>query len=144
MGQPVEQEISPRKAEYIRYILEAGGSVKTTELARRFDVSTSTGSRVIRELAEAGLIMHTPYSRADLTPEGRNIALFIQRRHRILALLFSHYGFTPDEACDAVHTFESYVSRESVNRICASLGHPVMSVCGKIIHETGCCLRPDK
>jgi Mn-dependent DtxR family transcriptional regulator len=135
-----EPEISPRKAEYLNYILEAGGVVKTTDLARNFSISSSTGSKAIRELAEAGFLIHAPYAEAILTEKGEKMAYFIQRRHRILTLLLSHYGFTRGEACAEVKNFENYVSRESVNRICASLGHPMMSVCGRIVHEEGCCL----
>ncbi len=135
-----EDEVSPRKAEYLKYILESGGSVKTTDMAHNFGISPSTGSKAIREMTEADLLFHTPYAGASLTEKGRKMAQFIQRRHRILTLLFSHYGFTSGEACAEVKRFEYHVSREAVNRICASLGHPMMSVCGRIEHEERCCL----
>lgn len=134
-----EEEVTPRKAEYLKYILESGGCVKTTDIARYFSISPSTGTKAIREMAEAGLLLHTPYAGASLTRKGEDMAHFIQRRHRILTLLFSHYGFTQGEACAEVKRFEHHVSREAVNRICASLGHPMMSVCGRIDHEEGCC-----
>ena len=140
MGPSDDPEISPRKAEYLNYILEAGGCVKTTEIASYFHISPSTGSKAIRELAEMGLLTHVPYGEATLTEKGECLAYFIQRRHRILALLLSHYGFTQGEACTEAKHFEYYVSRESVNRICASLGHPMMSACGRIVHEKGCCM----
>ncbi len=134
-----EDEVSPRKAEYLKYILESGGCVKTTDIAHHFGISPSTGTKAIREMAEAGLLHHTPYAGATLTEKGEYTAHFIQRRHRILTLLLSHYGFTPGEACSEVKRFEHHVSREAINRICASLGHPMMSVCGRIEHEEGCC-----
>lgn len=140
MASGVEEEITPRKAEFLKYILEAGGSVTTTEIARNFGISPSTGSKAIREMAEAGLLAHTPYAGAALTEKGEEFAHFFQRRHRILTLLLSHYGFTQGEACAEVQKFEYYLSHEAVNRICASLGHPRMSVCGRIEHEEGCCL----
>lgn len=132
-------EVSPRKAEYLKYILESGGCVRTTDIAHNFGISPSTATKAIREMAEAGLLFHMLYAGATLTEKGEHMAQFIQRRHRILTLLFSHYGFTPGEACAEVKSFEHHVSREAVNRICASLGHPMMSVCGRIEHEEGCC-----
>lgn len=134
-----EEEVPPRKAAYLKFILEAGGRVRTTEIARNFGVSNPTGSKVIREMTEAGYLTHAPYTDAALTEKGERIAVFIQRRHRILTLLLSHYGFAPGEACSEAEQFEHHVSREAVNRICASLGHPVISVCGPIMHDGECC-----
>ncbi|MBR1369500.1 DNA-binding protein [Methanocalculus chunghsingensis] len=133
-----EFEITPGRAEYLKFILEAGGRVTTMDIARSFGVSPSTGTKVIKDLAEAGLLVHEPYSEAILTENGYKMAQFLERRHKILSLLFSHYGFTPGEACAEVKKFEYYVSREAINRICASCGHPTMSVCGRIDHDEIC------
>jgi Mn-dependent DtxR family transcriptional regulator len=75
----------------------------------------------------------------ELTDEGTRYARFLLRRHRILGLLLSHFGFTPDDACREVSRFEDYVSRGAVDRICASMGHPVMGICGEISHDSDCC-----
>jgi Mn-dependent DtxR family transcriptional regulator len=75
----------------------------------------------------------------ELTEEGTRYARFLLRRHRILGLLLSHYGFPPEDACREVSRFEDYVTRDAVDRICASMGHPVMGVCGEISHDSDCC-----
>lgn len=128
-------ELSPRKVDYLKFILEKGGIVKTTEISSCLQVDPSTTSKTLNELAAAGYLNHIPYRGVDLTELGKAYAEFLVRRHRILSLLFTHYGLSTQEACAEVSRFESFVSREAVNKICNSMGHPMVSVCGEISHE---------
>jgi Mn-dependent DtxR family transcriptional regulator len=64
------------------------------------------------------------------------------RRHRILVLILTHYGLSADMACEEASRFESFVSREATDRICRSLGHPMVGPCGNIPHDRGCCPNP--
>jgi Mn-dependent DtxR family transcriptional regulator len=129
-------ELSPRKAEYLKFIAGQGGDVKTMDLSTHFAVDPSTITRAIGELAAAGLIAHVRYGGIGLTEEGRIYAEFLFRRHRILGLVFRHYGFSADEACSEVSRFESMVSRDAVDRICRSMGHPIRGICGEITHDS--------
>jgi Mn-dependent DtxR family transcriptional regulator len=131
-------DLSPRKVEYLKYLRETGDCRKIGELAVHFSVDPSTVSKVVQELASAGLITHRPYGRVMLTREGTLHAEFLLRRHRILALILTHYGLKGEEACQEASRFESYVSRGAVNKICRSLGHPTKGICGSISHEPGC------
>ncbi len=128
-------EISPRKVDYLKIILEKRGTVKTTEISSSLQVDPSTTSKTLNELAEAGYLNHTPYRGVNLTELGQEYAEFLVRRHRILSLLLTHYGLSSGEACDEVSRFEAFVSRDAVNRICSSMGHPMFGVCGEINHE---------
>ncbi len=127
-----------RKVDYLKYIYEHGGSVKTGDLAARFGVDPSTISKSIQELARSGLCRYAPYQRIRLSPSGNQHAEFFIKRHRILSLMLTHYGFTPDQACAEVSRFESYVTRSAVDRICRTMGHPQAAGCGMITHDTGC------
>ncbi|HOD85556.1 MAG TPA: metal-dependent transcriptional regulator [Methanoculleus sp.] len=133
------QELSSKKADYLKYIYMRGDLVKTTEIAARFDVAPSTVTKALREIANAGYIEHTPYHGVRLTPPGVEYARFLVRRHRIVALVLSHYRLTPEEACSEAEKIEQSFSKDLVDRICWSLGHPMMSVCGEIEHDHGCC-----
>ncbi|MGB4758238.1 MAG: iron dependent repressor, metal binding and dimerization domain protein, partial [Candidatus Methanoculleus thermohydrogenotrophicum] len=84
-----------------------------------------------------------PYHGVRLTPAGISYARFLFRRHRIVALVLSRYGLEPDEACREATKIEACVSKDLVNRICTSLGHPIMSVCGEIEHDQSCCCPPN-
>ena len=68
------------------------GSVKTNNLASRFGVDPSTITKTISELADSGYITHTPYHGVCLSEKGIRYAEFCIKRHRILALMLTHYG----------------------------------------------------
>ncbi|MFY1645047.1 metal-dependent transcriptional regulator, partial [Methanoculleus bourgensis] len=84
-----------------------------------------------------------PYHGVRLTAPGTDYARFLFRRHRIVALVLSRYGLEPDEACREAKKIEQCISRDLTNRICTSLGHPMMSVCGEIEHDHSCCCPPE-
>lgn len=136
-------ELSPRKAEYLKYIYSQGEVVRTTDIATQFSVAPSTVTKALSEITDAGYLEHSPYQGVSLTPAGTTYARFLFRRHRIIALALSRYGLEPDEACREASKIEAHVSKDLVNRICKSLGHPIMSVCGKIEHDHNCCCPPN-
>ncbi|MCD4703052.1 MAG: metal-dependent transcriptional regulator [Methanosarcinaceae archaeon] len=130
-------EISPRKIEYMKFLLERGDTVRTSQMASHLGVDPSTATKTINELADAGYVKHTPYRGVSLTDRGEEYAEFLVKRHRILSLMLNHYGLSSEEACQEVGRFEGYVSRYVIDRICSSMGHPTVGVCGLIAHD-GC------
>ncbi|MCK9307147.1 MAG: metal-dependent transcriptional regulator [Methanoculleus sp.] len=132
-------ELSSRKAEFLKYIHMQGNVVKTTEIAAHFSVAPSTATKALGEIAKAGYIEHTPYHGVKMTTLGIDYARFLIRRHRIVALVLSRYGLEPDEACREAKKIEQCISRDLTNRMCMSLGHPMMSGCGEIEHDHCCC-----
>ncbi|HVP25039.1 MAG TPA: metal-dependent transcriptional regulator [Methanomicrobiales archaeon] len=128
--------LSPRKVEYLKFIYETGGRVKTNRIASRFGVDPSTITKAVDELARAGLLVHEPYHGVTFSGEGRRCAEFLVKRHRILALVLTRFGLSTDEACHEVSRFESLVSRTAVDRICRAMGHPSQGICGEITHGT--------
>ncbi len=136
------KELSPRKAEYLKYIYTQGEIVKTTDIADHFSVAPSTVTKALSEITDAGYLEHSPYHGVSLTPSGTHYARFLFRRHRIIALVLSRYGLEPDEACREATKIEAHISKDVINKMCTSLGHPIMSVCGEIEHDFSCCCRP--
>jgi len=130
--------LSPRKAAYIRYIHEKGGQARTSEIASRFCVDPSTVTKTVTELVESDLLTHTPYYGVRLSDAGQSYADFLVKRHRILSLIFTHYGLSDEQACTEVSRFESLVSKEAIDRMCCAMGHPRQGVCGEITHDPGC------
>jgi Mn-dependent DtxR family transcriptional regulator len=129
-------ELTPRKVEYLKYIYETGGQVKTNRIAARFQVDPSTVTKTIDELARGGLLVHEPYHGVTFSHKGKKCAEFLVKRHRILALVLTRFGLTGEEACCEVSRFESLVSRSAVDRICRAMGHPSQGICGEITHGT--------
>ncbi len=129
-------ELSPRKIKYLKFLLEKDDTVRTTDISGHLGVDPSTSTKTINELSASGYVNHIPYKGVTLTEKGRTYAHFLVRRHRILSLMLNHYGLSPEEACREVARFEGFVSKETIDRICSSMGHPTMGVCGKIEHLT--------
>ncbi|MFA6362810.1 metal-dependent transcriptional regulator [Methanoregula sp.] len=132
------RELSPRKVVYLKFIKDNGGRVRTTDLATQFAVDPSTITKTIAELSETGLITHEPYRGICLTDDGNRYADYLIKRHRILSLMLTHYGFSHEQACTEASRFESQVSKEAIDRICAAMGHPGQGICGEITHDDGC------
>lgn len=137
-------ELSPKKCEYLKFLLEKGGNVCTTDISNHFGLDPSTITKTIVDMSSTGLIYYVPYRGVNLTPRGREYAEFLVRRHRLLELMFSHYGLTEAEACSEASKLEGLVSKDIVDKICNSMGHPNMGICGKIKHDTCCCCPADQ
>ncbi|NLD57133.1 MAG: metal-dependent transcriptional regulator [Methanomicrobiales archaeon] len=130
--------LSARKVEYLKYIFETGGTVRTTTIASAFSVDPSTITKTLGELSGAGYIRHVPYHGVSLTDDGARYAAFLVKRHRILSLMLVRNGLPPEEACSEASRFESRVSKRAVDRICHFMGHPRQGVCGEITHDDDC------
>jgi DtxR family Mn-dependent transcriptional regulator len=99
--------------------------VTTTALARRLGLSVSTVSGMVQRLVDAGLIAHRSYGDLLLTPDGRQTAVAVVRRHRILeAYLVAELGYTWDEVHDEAEVLEHAVSDRLLERLAAHLGEP--------------------
>lgn len=132
-------ELSPKKCEFLKYIYIKKGVVRTTDISEHFRLDPSTITKTIQDISSTDLIDYIPYRGISLTPRGTEYAKFLIRRHRVIELMLSHYGLSGQEACDEALKFEGYISKDVVDKICHSLGHPIMGICGKIMHDKCCC-----
>jgi DtxR family Mn-dependent transcriptional regulator len=99
--------------------------VSTKMLAERIGVSASTASESIRKLADQGLVDHEKYGAVTLTQAGRNAALAMVRRHRLMeTFLVRTLGYSWDEVHDEAEVLEHAVSDRMLDRIDAKLGYP--------------------
>lgn len=99
--------------------------VSTKLLAERIGVSASTASESIRKLADQGLVDHARYGAVTLTQAGRQAALAMVRRHRLMeTFLVRELGYGWDEVHDEAEILEHAVSDRMLDRIDAKLGFP--------------------
>lgn len=129
-------ELSPKKVEYLKFILRKGELVKTTDISTELNVDPSTTTKTINDLSDSGYVDHVPYRGVRLTEKGKQYADFYINRHNILSLMLSHYGLSSEEACSEVSRFEAFVSKPAIDTICGAMGHPTVGVCGRIKHTT--------
>ena len=127
--------IMPRPAvtrmveDYVTLIWKAyewpGGRPATTEMAEQLGVTASTVSANLKKLARDGYIDYEPYGQIVLTDVGRQIAVEIVRRHRIVeSYLVEALGLTWDQVHDEADRLEHAVSDLVLEAMNAALGHP--------------------
>lgn len=122
-------ELTSVTQDYLKVIWTAQewSDVKVTTklLAEKLGVSPSTASEGIRKLADQGLVSHERYGAATLTEEGRQAAIGMVRRHRLLeTFLVRELGYGWDEVHDEAEILEHAVSDLFMARIDAKLGYP--------------------
>ncbi|HEV8338604.1 MAG TPA: metal-dependent transcriptional regulator [bacterium] len=127
--------------DYLKVIYKIGRrgrAVTTTALAQRMGVSAASATNMVKRLTRLGLVRHTPYRAAVLTPEGERAALEIIRHHRLLELfLHEHLGLGLDQVHDEAEELEHVLSEPVESRIAAMLGHPTADPHGDPIPSHG-------
>lgn len=102
-----------------------GEAVSMTALAERLHVRTSTASDGVKKLTEQGLVDHVAYGGITLTAAGREHAVAMVRRHRLIeTYLVDSLGYGWDEVHDEAEVLEHAVSDRMLDAIDALLGHP--------------------
>ena len=100
-------------------------SVGTGEIATALNVSPGTVTGMLKTLSEANLATYTPYEGARLTPSGRQLAMKVIRRHRLLELfLVRTLQMSWDEVHAEAEHMEHAASERLIDRIDAFLDHP--------------------
>ena len=125
----VARRVSRMAEDYLKIIWKSkewpDGSVSTNEIAESLDVTPSSVSANLKKLARDGLIDYEPYGSISLTPAGREIAVLVVRRHRVLeTYLVERLGLGWDEVHAEAHSLEHAVSDFVLDRMDQVLGHP--------------------
>ena len=109
--------------DYLEAILrlsEEGGVARVRDIANAVDVTPSTVSGALRNLADLELVNYRPYEVITLTSKGSEVAGRISRRHELLSRFFRVALGVPDETADAdACRLEHGLSRETVDRLIA-------------------------
>ena len=103
----------------------SGEPASTSDLAAHLQVAAPSVSGMIKRLSDHGLVDHEPYRGAQLTLKGREVALRIVRRHRILeAFLVGLLGYGWEEVHEEAERLEHAVSDALIQRMAKALGDP--------------------
>ncbi|NLF03897.1 MAG: metal-dependent transcriptional regulator [Actinomycetales bacterium] len=121
--------LTPATQDYLKVVWAArewdDDGPTTTALAARLGLSVSSVSDGVKRLTAQGLLEHAPYGSIGLTDEGRDAALAVVRKHRLIeTFLVEYLGYGWDEVHDEAEVLEHAVSDEFVERLAARLGHP--------------------
>lgn len=119
--------------------------VSNSAIAEAAGVRLSTVSDALRKLADLELIGHARYGSVTLTVEGRQHAVSMIRRHRLLeTFLVEHLGYEWDEVHEEADRLEHAVTDKLIDRIDRSLDYPTRDPHGDPIPSAdGRVHRPD-
>jgi DtxR family transcriptional regulator, Mn-dependent transcriptional regulator len=127
---PTNSSRSSRVEEdYLRLIWKAEEwehrGATPAELGAATGTVPSSVTGALTRLEKRGLIHREPYGSATLTDAGREIALRMVRRHRLLeTFLVQHLGLGWDEVHEEAEELEHAVSDRLLDRIDDLLGNP--------------------
>ena len=113
--------------DYLKAIWEVGGSdaASTKDVADRLSVASASVTNMFARLQEMGLAEYERYRGASLTERGREEALRLLRRHRLIeTFLLEHLGYSWQEVHEEAERLEHAVSDGFTERLAKFLGHP--------------------
>ncbi len=130
MEATVNPSVSAPVEDYVKAIyaltLEPDQTASTSQIADRLGLTAGSVSTMVKRMDASGLAEHVPYRGVRLTPAGRQLALRVIRRHRLLELFLAT---SLDIPWEDVHRFadalEHAASDELIELIAAKLGDPV-------------------
>lgn len=118
--------------DYLKSILkhqpsEPDGLVSMGQIGNDLQVAPGTVTAMVKTLADSGLVDYEPYSGVRLTAAGRQLALHVLRRHRLIELfLVQVVGLDWSEVHEDAERLEHVVSDRLIERLDALLGHPTV------------------
>lgn len=138
--------------DYLKQILleeqdsaESRPLVSTGRLAEALKVAPGTVTAMVKTLAGSGLVRYEPYSGVSLTPQGRQLAVHVLRRHRLIELfLVRVLELGWEEVHEEAERLEHAVSDRVIERIDQMLDHPSVDPHGDPIpNARGVVRQPD-
>jgi DtxR family Mn-dependent transcriptional regulator len=125
-------DLSRSEADYLKAIYhllrkEGGERVGTVVLAKWLGISAASVTSMVKKLAEAGYVTHSPYQGVALTERGEKAALEMLRHHRLLETFLSeHLGMPWHEVHAEADRLEHALSETLEDRLDAFLGYPTI------------------
>jgi DtxR family Mn-dependent transcriptional regulator len=126
------------KQLYLEERASAGEMVPMGRLAVAMGVVPGTATSMVKALADSGLVQYEPRGGVRLTASGRQLALHVLRRHRLVELfLVKVLGLDWSVVHDEADALEHAVSDRVLERIDVLLGHPTADPHGDPIPTPG-------
>jgi DtxR family transcriptional regulator, Mn-dependent transcriptional regulator len=126
------KNVTTSKEDYLKAIwtlsereTDAAGETTTNDLAEKLQVSPPAVSRMLKQMESLSLVAHEPYYGVRLTANGRQVALKIVRRHRLLETFLTNVlGYSPDNVHDEAERLEHHISDEFEAKIDKLMNYP--------------------
>ncbi len=141
-----DESFSSSVGDYVKAVwdLEGMGAASTKDVAARLSISPASVTNMFARLQEMGLVEYERYRGATLTDRGREEALRLVRRHRLIeTFLLEHLGYDWQEVHGEAERLEHAVSDGFTERLAEFLGHPDRDPHGDRIPSAEGTLEPD-
>jgi DtxR family Mn-dependent transcriptional regulator len=132
--------------DYVKAIWEVAGSgvASTKDVAERLSIAPPSVTNMFVRLREMGYVEYERYRGVSLTERGREEALRLVRRHRLIeTFLLEHLGYSWGEVHEEAERLEHAVSDEFTDRLSEFLGHPGQDPHGDPIPDADGTMQPD-
>lgn len=96
-------------------IIESKKICRVSDLAKRFDVSHVTVSRIVQRLVNENLLVTEPYRPIELTEKGRRLAQIAKKRHQIVYDFLLAIGVDEKTAAIDSEGIEHHVSKATLD-----------------------------
>lgn len=100
--------------ELIADLIRDGGEARQVDIAARLGVAQPTVAKMLRRLADDGLVARRPYRGVFLTEAGAALAAHSRERHRIVETFLRALGVGPDTARRDAEGIEHHASDETL------------------------------
>ena len=141
-----DEPFSSSVGDYVKAVwdLEGMGAASTKDVAARLSISPASVTNMFARLQEMGLVEYERYRGVTLTDRGREEALRLVRRHRLIeTFLLEHLGYDWQEVHEEAERLEHAVSDGFTERLAEFLGHPDHDPHGDRIPSAEGTLEPD-
>ena len=100
--------------EAVMEMIEEKGECRVLDLARYFNVSHVTVSRIVKRLADENLLHTMPYRPVELTAEGLKLAKRVKDRHLVVLAFLMELGVDKTNAEIDSEGIEHHVSSKTL------------------------------
>lgn len=107
--------------ELIADLIDDGGEARQVDIAARLGVAQPTVAKMLKRLAEEGLIAQRPYRGVFLTEDGQRLAQASRDRHQVVEAFLRALGISEDTARIDSEGIEHHVSDETLSAFRAFL-----------------------
>ena len=131
---------------YVKAIWEVAGAgvASTKEVAGRLGIAPPSVTNMFVRLQEMSFVEYERYRGVSLTERGREEALRLVRRHRLIeTFLLEHLGYSWGEVHEEAERLEHAVSDGFTERLAEFLGHPGQDPHGDPIPAADGTMKPD-
>jgi len=145
-GSAAVQPPSVSVEDYVKAIWEVAGAdvASTKDVAERLLIAPPSVTNMFVRLREMGFVEYERYRGVSLTERGREEALRLVRRHRLIeTFLLQHLGYSWDEVHEEAERLEHAVSDGFTERLAEYLGHPDQDPHGDPIPAADGTIQPD-